>query len=109
MAAKVKDVMIDRDKIVAMCLRISSDKAIAKYLGCTEDQVAVVRASLPVRREYDHDRKADAVATPDGSSLSAELGSRNLLVRQLQTGMHWLKRDQFYATVKMLQQKGALR
>ena len=109
MAKKNLSSFVDREKVVAMCLRISSDKAIAKYLGCEQEHVATVRASLRVKREYDHDRKGDALGIDPGISASAAIGSRNLLIKQLKTGLHWLSPDQFKATLAMLRREGAPR
>lgn len=122
MTAETENYLI-REKLLKMVQYLKNDGYIAKYLGCSEDLVRRTRASLSTPVEDRYVPKPDKPVGFDsvfqkpladvegraGYEDMARYGSRQLLIRMLETGQHTLKNDAFHATVKMIQTERAKR
>lgn len=112
---KVISSFIGSEKVEAMCRRVTDDKYIAEYLGCTTAEVARIRARQEQRmhtsRRVSHYDNGDPfLSTSDvrEASLVAASGSRDLLIAQLKYGQHWLEPNAFWDTVGKLRQEGCV-
>lgn len=94
-----------------------ADKNIAKHLGCHETVVSKLRRTMmavkptikaPIVKAAKPETKVTKSKPPISdysdykAATSIEIGSRQLLVRQLETGQHWLDKERFVKTVNQL-------
>lgn len=102
--------MIDAASLIEQLSLGKSDGEIAKYFDCHPTVIARLRKTMmsvkPTIKANIAPKKNDEQPTKDyvamRASVNCQDGSRQLLIRQLETGQHFLSKDKFIAVVKEL-------
>lgn len=100
--------MINAIELVELLQQGKNDAEIAKYFGCHPTVIARLRRTMmsvkPTITAPPKKAKDDEPPTKDYVSLRSLVncmdGSQTLLLRQFETGMHWLDKPRFLAVVR---------
>jgi len=97
-------------EVVDQCRIYACDKKVAQTMNCP---ISLVQACRPMiysrgqRRDdlginEDTGKHCQATLRYKNEAESIKIASQNLLIKQLETGHHWLNRERFFAAVSKL-------